>query len=98
MRAFWQDERGFTIAELLVTIAVMGMVLASVVIFQSTGMKLFKMNETATETQQNLRVASDRMAREIRQGSTGTYSFTAGVLTYSDLQFNLPTVPVKTVR
>ena len=98
MRAFLKDERGFTIAELLVTIAVMGMVLASIVIFQATGAKLFKMNETATETQQNLRVATERMAREIRQGSTGTYSFTAGVFTYTTLQFKLPTSPVTTVR
>ncbi len=98
MRAFWKDECGFTIAELLVTIAVMGMVLASIVIFQSTGAKLFQMNETATETQQNLRVATERMAREIRQGSAGTYSFTAGVFTYGSLQFNLPASPVKTVK
>ncbi|MHB8926914.1 MAG: PilW family protein [Bacillota bacterium] len=98
MRAFWKDERGFTIAELLVTIAVMGMVLTSIVIFQATGAKLFRMNETATETQQNLRAATERMAREIRQGQSGTFSFSPGVFTYSSLRFGLPTSPAKTVQ
>jgi len=98
MRAFWKDERGFTIAELLVTIAVMGMVLASIIIFQSTGAKLFRMNEAAVESQQNLRVATERMAREVRQGMGGSFSFSPGVFTYDSLRFQLPTLPVKTIQ
>ncbi|HEY3313981.1 MAG TPA: prepilin-type N-terminal cleavage/methylation domain-containing protein [Bacillota bacterium] len=97
-RGLLRDERGFTVAELLVTIAVMGMVLASIVIFQAIGAKLFRMNDTATETQQNLRVATERMTREIRQGKNGTFSLTAGVFSYSSLRFDLPGTPTKTVQ
>ncbi len=98
LRRLLRDERGFTVAELLVTIAVMGMVLASIVIFEATGAKLFRMNDTATEAQQNLRMASERMAREIRQGKSGTFSLTPGVYDYSGLRFDLPGTPTKTVQ
>jgi prepilin-type N-terminal cleavage/methylation domain-containing protein len=62
----WKSEKGFTLAELLVGLAVLGLVMASVVTIQQSGLRAYVSGSNRVEVQQNARVALERMAREIR--------------------------------
>ena len=66
------NERGFTLAELLVTMAVTGLILAGVFALQQTGQYAYLAGAARAETQQNARTALDRMTRELRTGSQVT--------------------------
>jgi prepilin-type N-terminal cleavage/methylation domain-containing protein len=66
MRAVWRDERGFTLAELLVVTAVLGLVMAGVLLIQQQGQQAYVMGSNRVETQQNARVALEELTRELR--------------------------------
>jgi len=66
MRRIVTDQRGFTLAELLVVTAVLGIVLAGVMMIQQSGQQAYVMGSNRVETQQNARVALDGMTRELR--------------------------------
>ncbi len=68
----WGNEKGFTLAELLVAVAVLGLVLEAVVVVQQNGVQAYIAGSTRVEAQQNARIALDEMAREIRQASAIT--------------------------
>jgi len=68
----WRNQKGFTIPELLVSVAVVGLLLAAVLLIHQGTLQTYVFNSTSTETQQNARFALDRMAREIRQASAIT--------------------------
>jgi prepilin-type N-terminal cleavage/methylation domain-containing protein len=55
--AMWRDERGFTLTELLVGIAILGMVMASVGTVQLTSNSIFMGGENQAEVQQTARTA-----------------------------------------
>jgi prepilin-type N-terminal cleavage/methylation domain-containing protein len=61
------DQKGFTLAELLVGLAILGLVLASVATFHESGLRAYVSGSNRVEVQQNARVALERMAREIRE-------------------------------
>lgn len=60
------DQRGFTLAELLVAIAVMGLIMTGVLTLMMTGNEAYLTGSNQVEAQQAARVALDRMVREIR--------------------------------
>jgi len=60
------DERGFTLTELLVAMAVLGVIMAGVMTFIWSGQHSYSMGAGKIEAQQNMRVALDLMIREIR--------------------------------
>lgn len=80
-------QRGFTLAELLVSLAVLGTILAGIAVLQEQGQFSYLMGAARVEAQQNARFALDLMTRELRaaqsittatgcDGSTGTQDIT----------------------
>ena len=60
------DQRGFTLAEFLVAIAIVGLIMAGVLTIIMTGNQTYLTGSNQVEAQQAARVALDRMVREIR--------------------------------
>jgi prepilin-type N-terminal cleavage/methylation domain-containing protein len=60
------DQQGFTLAELLVALALVGLISAGAVTLMVTGNKTYATGSKQIEAQQAARVALERMAREIR--------------------------------
>src|SRR6266545_2465385 len=58
LRSF-RDQRGFTLAELLVVTAIIGMVMAGIFTLQLQGQQVYLYGSNRVETQQNARVALD---------------------------------------
>jgi prepilin-type N-terminal cleavage/methylation domain-containing protein len=63
------NEGGFTLAELLVTCAIVGLVMGGVFTLQQQGQFAYVTGAVRAETQQNARIALDRMIRELRSGT-----------------------------
>ena len=57
MSALLRDQRGFTLAELLVTIAILGMIMGAVLGVQMTSSTMFLRGENQAESQQSARAA-----------------------------------------
>ena len=68
----WRSQTGFTLAELLVVLAVVGFLLAAVVLVQQSGLQAYVTGSARVEVQQAARIALERMAREIREASAIT--------------------------
>jgi prepilin-type N-terminal cleavage/methylation domain-containing protein len=60
------DERGVTLTELVVTLALFGMIMVGVIGTWSRAQEAYFVGSAATEVQQNTRAAIDFMVREIR--------------------------------
>ena len=75
------NERGFTLAELMVAMAVMALLLAGIFVTLREGQSSYQYGAGRAEVQQNARVALDRMLRELRTASAITTS------TATDLKF-----------
>jgi prepilin-type N-terminal cleavage/methylation domain-containing protein len=79
------NERGYTLAELLTAIAVMGLLLAGLLLTLQQGQTAYQYGARRAEVQQNARVALDRMLRELRSATTIITSTTTDVkFTYCD--------------
>ena len=70
--AMFRDERGFTLAELLVVTAVLGLILAGVVLVQQRGQEAYLFGSHRVEVQQNNRSALELMVRELRSAQSVT--------------------------
>ena len=84
MRRIVTDQRGFTLAELLVVTAVLGIVLAGVMMIQQSGQQAYIMGSNRVETQQNARVALEDMTRELRSATNVTTLGSATDITFTD--------------
>ena len=67
-----RDQRGFSLAELLVVMALTGLVLAGVFAIQQAGTNSYLMGAGRVETQQNARMALELMVRELRSAESVT--------------------------
>lgn len=76
-----RDERGFTLAELLVAAAALGLLLAGTFGLLSTGLRSYAVGAARVDVQQGVRLALERMSRELREaGYDPTGAGLAGVL------------------
>jgi len=78
------DQRGFTLAELLVVVAILGLMLAGLVLVQQQGQQSYLMGAHRVEAQQNARVALDLMVRELRSAQTVTVIPSGTDITFVD--------------
>lgn len=66
MLTAFRDRRGFTLAELLVVTAIIGMVMAGIFTLQLQGEQAFLLGSNRVEAQQNARIALDLITRDLR--------------------------------
>ena len=66
------NQRGFTLTELMVACAVMGIVMAGIFTLQQQGQLAYLWGASRVEVQQNARLALDVMTRELRSALTVT--------------------------
>jgi prepilin-type N-terminal cleavage/methylation domain-containing protein len=85
LRAVLRDQRGFTLTELLVVAAVLGMILAGVVLIQMQGQQAYLFGSHRVEVQQNNRAALELITRELRSAQSVTTLTSATDLTLVDL-------------
>jgi prepilin-type N-terminal cleavage/methylation domain-containing protein len=67
-----RNERGFTLAELLVAIAVVGLLMSALFVTLFQGQSAFLFGSTRAEIQQNARLSLSKMVEELRTGSSVT--------------------------
>lgn len=84
MRSFLRDERGFTLTELLVVTAVLGVILSGIVLVQQRGQEAYMFGAHRVEVQQNNRSALELMVKELRSATTITAIPSATNLTFAD--------------
>jgi len=84
MKTTLRDQRGFTLTELLVVAAVLGMILAAVVLVQQQGQQAYIFGSHRVEVQQNNRAALELMVRELRSATSVTAVPSATNLTFLD--------------
>jgi type II secretory pathway pseudopilin PulG len=82
--AWWRDERGFTLAQILIACALLGLALAAVAIVVERGVRQASITTYKSEVQQNARVALEMMAREIRESRDALTAATASSITFTD--------------
>ncbi len=76
------NERGFTLAELLVVVAVLGLIMAGIVAIQQQGQQAYVMGAARVDAQQNARVALTLMSRELR-GACSLSSLSSSAVTFT---------------
>jgi prepilin-type N-terminal cleavage/methylation domain-containing protein len=92
MRTIWRCHRGFTLAELLVALAILALVLTGIVGIQQGALQAYVTGSNRVETQQNARVALERMGRDLREAKAITAANTT-TITYTPPDPPLPAVP-----
>jgi prepilin-type N-terminal cleavage/methylation domain-containing protein len=84
LRAMVRNEHGFSLAELLVVMAVLGLMLAGLLAVQMQGQYSYLMGSSRVEAQQNGRVALEMMMRELRSAQSVTAIPSATNMTFVD--------------
>jgi prepilin-type N-terminal cleavage/methylation domain-containing protein len=79
-----RDQRGFSLAELLIVIALLGLMLTGLLAVQMQGQKAYLIGSHRVEAQQNGRVALELMARELRSAQSVTLIPSAADITFVD--------------
>lgn len=69
-----RDQRGFTLAELLIAVAIIGFMMGALFTFQYQGQAAYQTGAARVEVQQNARSALDLMMEEIRSAQSITAS------------------------
>ena len=74
-----KSENGFTLVELMIACAMVGIVLAGTLVALQQGQNAYQYSSGRVEVQQNARMAVDRIVRELRTGTTVTASAATSV-------------------
>lgn len=97
IRNWLRNESGFTLAELLVVAAVIGLVMAGVFVIQQEGQQAYLLGSNRVETQQNARIALDLMTRELRSATSLVSLPSATDLTFRVCEDQTLPIPVPCV-
>jgi prepilin-type N-terminal cleavage/methylation domain-containing protein len=79
-----RDQRGFSLAELLLVVAVLGLMLTGIALVQMQGQTSYLIGSHRVEAQQNGRVALELMARELRSAQSVTAIPSSTDMTFVD--------------
>lgn len=79
MTASTRNQRGFSLAELLVVLAVLGLIIAAVVTVQESGIRVYAFGAARVNVQENARIALDRLTRDIREALVITRESATGL-------------------
>jgi prepilin-type N-terminal cleavage/methylation domain-containing protein len=77
-----RDQRGLTLAELLVSTAIIGIIMAGIFVLQRGGQQAYLFGSNRVETQQKARGALDLMTSELRQAASITTLASATDITF----------------
>ncbi len=86
-------EKGFTMVELLITLAILGLIISAAYNFYLVGLKCWNNSTAKIEACQNARIALDTIIRELRYASS--YSFHEEG---SEIRFTAPHDQYRTLR
>ncbi|HEV8395832.1 MAG TPA: type II secretion system protein [Vicinamibacterales bacterium] len=90
-----RNERGFTLAELLIVVAILGFMMGALFTLQRQGQLAYLIGSARVEVQQNARLALDMMTTQLRsaQGITTAAGCNAGCtsITFNDQNSNAVT-------
>jgi prepilin-type N-terminal cleavage/methylation domain-containing protein len=79
------DQKGLTLLELIVVIALLGIVISTIFSFQSFGTKIFHRGVTQADIQSSLRMTSDFIIHEVRNATEITLSTPANPDDYNQI-------------
>ena len=82
MRAVVRSQRGFSLAELLVVCAVLGLLMTGIATLNQQGVQAYVAGSNRVEVQQNGRIALEVMMRELRSAQSITTLTSATDLTF----------------
>ncbi len=74
-----RNQRGFTLAELMIAVALVALVLAGTFVALQQGQSAYQYGSGRVEVQQSARAAVDRMIKDLRTGTTVTTSTSTSV-------------------
>lgn len=100
-RRLLRDQRGYSLVELMIVCAVLGLILAGLFVMQQQGVQAYLLGSHRVEVQQNNRVALDLMVKELRSALSITTLGSATDLTFTickDVTATSPCVLTATVR
>ncbi|MGH7409616.1 MAG: PilW family protein, partial [Candidatus Methylomirabilis sp.] len=80
----FRSRGGFSLAELLVVCAVLGILMAGLLVIQSGGTSAYVMGSSRVAAQQNGRVALEMMVRELRSAQSVTAVTSSTDITFVD--------------
>jgi prepilin-type N-terminal cleavage/methylation domain-containing protein len=81
-RGLVRDERGFSLAELLMVVAVLGLMMAGIVTLNQQGIQAYVTGSNRVEVQQNGRSSLELMVRELRSARSITTLGSATDMTF----------------
>lgn len=81
-----KNQKGFSLIEMMVVVAVLGVIVLGLVTFFTGGTKSWVAGQYQLTAQRNARQAMDRMVREIREASDIIASSTSSI----EINFNTP--------
>jgi len=70
-----QNEKGFTLVEILVAMVILGLVFSSAFLIYERGIFYWYKGDQEIELQQSLRITLDRMSKDFRQANPETIQF-----------------------